>query len=394
MLSFKRIAVLLDLRTENARCMLQGIQRYIRPNQPWIAHVDDPTPEALNWPEGHEPAGIIAQAEDRNLIQQLSKLKLPVVSTVATVSRTSLPTVGLNDYDAGRSAAEHLVESGFTRYVFVALRDTYATQRKQAGFTDALREKNEKPAMLIAESAGKTTSRARQPKHRLQLLDDVKKWLLRLEKPAAVFAADDQLAEDIAEICRELDLEVPAELAIVGCDNDENINTCCYPEVSSVVVPAERVGYEAASLLNRLMEGEQAPRQAMLFSPLGVAGRTSTDLRVTDDPYVNAALAFIRENASQPINVGDVLRQVRISRRSLEQRFRSSLGRTPLSEINRVRLDSAKQLLSDSDMRVKDVAEASGFSSSEQLSAIFRKQVDMTPSAYRDMFQAQSAGKE
>jgi len=391
MLLFQRVAALVDPCSETGRSILQGIQRYARPDQQWFIFRDRAAIDSLDWPENHQPVGIIAHTTDPTLIQALAKTKLPVVNTAATVSRVSLPTVALNSYESGRAAAEHLIEAGFAQFAFVALRDHYDTQRKQAGFADRLRESNFKPQVHIAETSGKTTSRTKQPKHRLELLDGVRKWLIRMEKPVAVFAADDRLAEDLSEICRELDMDIPTEVGILGCDNDEFITQSCFPEASSVVVPAERVGYEAARLLHRLMEGEQAPRQAMLLAPLGVARRASTDLRVTDDPYVNAALSFIRENASQPINVGDVLRQVRISRRSLEQRFRAALGRTPLSEINRVRLDNAKALLSDSDMRVKDVAEATGFSSSEQLSAIFRKQVEMTPSAYRDMFQNQSA---
>ena len=54
-----------------------------------------------------------------------------------------------------------------------------------------------------------------------------------------------------------------------------------------------------------------------------------------DDREVAAALRFIREHAGEPIQVQDVLSEVPISRRGLEVRFRSAVGRSIHDQIQR-----------------------------------------------------------
>ena len=70
-----------------------------------------------------------------------------------------------------------------------------------------------------------------------------------------------------------------------------------------------------------------------------------TDVLAIDDPTVLRALRYIHTHAHHGIVVDDILREVPISRRSLEIQFRAYLGRSPAEEIRRVRLDRGRQLL-------------------------------------------------
>lgn len=94
-------------------------------------------------------------------------------------------------------------------------------------------------------------------------------------------------------------------------------------------------------------------------------------------------LRFIRENAANGIQVADVLRASRLSRRSIEQRFRTLLNRTPAEEIRRVRLEHARKLLLETGMSISAIAMASGFSSGAYLSHTFRRDFGLTPGELR-----------
>jgi LacI family transcriptional regulator len=98
---------------------------------------------------------------------------------------------------------------------------------------------------------------------------------------------------------------------------------------------------------------------------------------------VAGALNFIHQQAGRPIQIDDVVRQVAISRRALEIRFRQALGRTILGEIQRVRLQRAKRLLWETDLPLPQVAESAGFGTPSYLVQVFRQRVGVTPARYR-----------
>jgi LacI family transcriptional regulator len=190
-------------------------------------------------------------------------------------------------------------------------------------------------------------------------------------------------------VCRELEIAVPEEVAVIGVDNDRLLCDLADPPLSSVICNSRRNGYEAAALLNRMMSGESVPPEAHLIKPLGIETRQSTDILAIDDPDVAIAIRFIREHACRGIDVSDVLQQVPLSRRVLESRFRKILDRTPHQEITRLRIDRVKQLLAETDLSLSEIASRTGFQHDEYMTVAFKKQVGMPPSKFR-----QSAGKQ
>ena len=101
------------------------------------------------------------------------------------------------------------------------------------------------------------------------------------------------------------------------------------------------------------------------------------------DPDVVLAIRFIRENAARPIRVDDVIDQVPMSRRSIERRFRTALGRSISDEIRRAHVERAKQLLLETDLQMPELARAAGFGTATRLGIVFRQAVGMTPTEFR-----------
>ena len=208
-------------------------------------------------------------------------------------------------------------------------------------------------------------------------------WLRQLPKPVGVFAANDLWGLPVVEACRIAGLSVPDDVAVLGADNDELRCELARPSLSSIVSPAERVGYEAASLLEHLIHGAEPPAKPLLIPPIGVVTRQSSDVLAGCDPEVTAAVRFIRENAHRPLSVNDVLRKAPMSRRSLERHFRSILERSVGAEIRHVHLERVRDLLASTALRMDEVASRSGFTSVHYMSRIFRRETGMTPTAYR-----------
>jgi LacI family transcriptional regulator len=191
------------------------------------------------------------------------------------------------------------------------------------------------------------------------------------------------LGVQVAEACRQVGLRVPEDVALLGVDDDELDCELTRPRLSSVIVPAERIGYEAAALLDRLLAGERPPAEPILLPPTGVATRRSTEMLALADREVVAAVRFIREHAHLPLRVRDVLREVAVGRRTIERRCHKALGWGLGEEIRRVHLERARRLLARTELPMKAVAQQAGFSDFRHLAVVFRQELGLSPTAYR-----------
>ncbi|HCD32119.1 MAG TPA: XylR family transcriptional regulator, partial [Phycisphaerales bacterium] len=112
------------------------------------------------------------------------------------------------------------------------------------------------------------------------------------------------------------------------------------------------------------------------------------DIKRLDDPQLAQALRFLPDHAPEPITMEDVLNELQLSRRSLERKCRNLLGRSPLQELIRVRIQMAQNLLCQTQLPISRIAQQSGFASSKQFCTMFHKKTDMTPTDYRQQFNA------
>ena len=112
--------------------------------------------------------------------------------------------------------------------------------------------------------------------------------------------------------------------------------------------------------------------------------RASSDISAVEDHQIAVALRFIRENCGDGISVNDILKQVPLSRSSLERRMKLAIGRTPNEEITRVRIELVKSLLQSTDLSLAAIARRAGYATPQYLVQIFRKTTGKTPGEYRD----------
>jgi LacI family transcriptional regulator len=306
-----------------------------------------------------------------------------VVNVCGVLPDLPFPRVGIDDHAVGAAAAAHFLERGFRHFAFVGHTDHAYSTRRERGFAESLRMAGHSPACF--REAGRF-----DPRGRVWALDPrLSRWVRALPKPVGLFACNDVWGCQLSEACRQSEVAVPEEVAILGVDNDDLLCELARPSLSSVAVPGEAIGFEAAALLDRMLSrgpGEARPgtrKPPLLLPPRQVVTRRSSDILAVDDPYVAEALGVIRRRAGRAMSVDDVVDLVPLSRRSLERRFRSCLGRGVWEEIRRVQLERAKELLAGTELPMSAVAAAAGFSESKQLSVVFRQETRMTPTAFR-----------
>jgi LacI family transcriptional regulator len=190
----------------------------------------------------------------------------------------------------------------------------------------------------------------------------------------------------LSEACHAVGLEIPDQIAVLGVDNDELLCTLSRPPLSSVDIAADRVGYQAAEMLDRLMAGQSDAAVDVLLPPGEVVERQSTNVLQVADADIAMALRFIRNNAHRPLHIDDVTHHVVMPRRTLQRRFREAIGHSFSQEVERCRLELAKRLLAETDLPVPQVARRCGYRDRERLWGAFRRLAGSSPFEYRRQF--------
>jgi len=208
-------------------------------------------------------------------------------------------------------------------------------------------------------------------------------WLLTLPPPVGLFACNDDRGRQVLEACRIAGLRVPEDVAVLGVDNDVVFCELSNPPLSSIALNAETAGYRAAELLDDMMRGSVRIPRKVPVEALRVVTRRSTEIMAVDDIDVSAALQIIHRHKSRPLRVKDIANELAVSRRFLERRFKSVMGRTLLDEMQRVRLDHAKRLLLETAHPVATVAEMSGFGTVAYFCKFFHERTGTTPRRFR-----------
>ncbi len=378
------VAVLVDTATGWGRRLVRGIVNYAR-HAPWRLWVKSGGQDAPLWlPPGWNGDGIIARIGTRAAARRVGAAGVPVINISAIeLPGVDFPRVATDLTAAGRMAAEHLSDRGFVHFAYYGLANRSYVERHYAGFAESVSAIcDDCPFYGTTSDAGAGARTAWSKRQR-----GLSRWLKTLAKPVGIVAWTTELGRELIHACQRDGLLVPEQVAVLAADNDDLLCEASSPSLSGIALTSERIGFEAAKLLDRLMHGARPPKSPHLLEPTGVVTRQSTDTLAVDDRDLARAVAFIRNHATDPIHVQDVLREVPVSRRWLERRFREVLGRGPSAEIRRVRLARAKRLLAETEMPVPEVARLAGFGSREYLASVFKSELGLSPRQYRNRTQ-------
>ena len=379
-----QIALLVSTDNDYDRKIISGVARYAQEGANWAIFCEDEhlhkMPSLGRW----QGDGVIAQLENPAIHASITRLKIPVVGVVS-LARPSpmldkIVCVSTDNRRIGERGAEHLLECGFKNFGYCGVPATplngWSKERSRA-FSAFL--------TLIGYRCAIYTGRHRTARQWETLQNHMAVWLQSLKLPVGIMACDDARAHHLLEACRRLGLQVPEDVAILGVDNDQLMCELCQPPLSSIETGIREVGYEAAATLDRMLTGKQPKRMRTLVPPGKLVARRSTDILTVPDEQVAAALRFIRDHATEPIQVLDVARTVGISRSTLDHHFRQVVGRTAHDEIERVRQNMARSLLENTNWPLRIVAAKSGYRNEQYMCKVLRRALGQTPGQYRNV---------
>ncbi len=101
------------------------------------------------------------------------------------------------------------------------------------------------------------------------------------------------------------------------------------------------------------------------------------------DPNVVRAICYIDSHYREDLSLDKIAENVHMSKYYLCRTFHRVTGATMLEYLNNVRLSKAHSLLLNTDMRIEEIAEKTGFSSPMQFTRIFKKTHNAAPSVFR-----------
>ena len=377
------VALIVETSNGYGRQIVGGISRFLRGHQGWSIFLEQRalTTTLPAWLEGWRGDGIISRSTNRQLLSMIAGSRMPLVDLTDRFGDLELPYVGSDNAAIAKLAAEHFLDRGHGNFAFCGFsRELWSHERGQ-GFERALAPRGHQLEWYESAWHGRDAHPWEAEQEALM------RWLARLRKPVAIFCSNDVRGQHVLDACHRASLAVPEEVSVLGVDNEQLICELCDPPLSSVIPNPERVGFEAAEMLDDLMAGRQPSSTRRIIEPIGVATRQSTDVSAIADRDVAEAAHYIRQHAFDGINVSDVLKRVPLSRSLLERRFRKYLKRSPQMEIRHVQLKRVKQLLSETELPLERVASLAGFVHPEYMHVVFKRETGQTPGQFRRLTQ-------
>ncbi len=376
-----RVAFVSQRQTDFPGQLWVHAQRYLRrvPRCMFAAFEAD-TPGWGKALRAWRPSGILVHLAYRCLLGPCRRLGVPMVNTCTLLRGLDVLTVGPDNRQVGRLAADHLIEKGCRHFAFLGARRLLYSEQRHEGFLGRLEERGF--GLEVGEFAADMMDIQRggplSPGTRACL-----RWLEGLPPLTGILVSDDYVGLTLCDLARMAGVDLATRHRVVS-GHDRHAPSV--PDLTGVRIPEDRWGRRAAEVLVDMARGGAPPEGPILIPPTGVVERESTAQVAVADEVVRQAVLHIQAHVQDRLDVATVARVVARGRRALEKRFRRSLGRSVLEEIHRVRLERARMLLAETDLTVEAVAWEVGFREARQLRRLFLRHEGRTPGAYRDQF--------
>lgn len=382
-----KIILLLDFAEEYSKNLLKGISKYSREHGPWtycrmpLYYRETIGMEGiLQWAKEWGADGIIGQLYNDIDVDKITASGIPVIAQDFKERFKEIPNITGAYRETGVVGAEYFLKKGYRNFAFYGFNDIVWSRERAEGFEERVNQ------------AGYHVHYFEHRKSRSSDLwyyksQSLSQWLKSLPKPIALMTCDDNQGLHITEACRQNKIRIPEEVAVLGVDNDEMLCELSDPPLSSIALDNEKGGYDTAKLLDGLIKGSTEPYD-LLVKPTQVITRQSTDIYATNDEYVASTLRFIHKNIDKNLHVDEVVKQVPLSRRSLEKRFLQMTGMPVYKYIFNLRIEKFTQKLLETDQTIFEIALDMGLNDSKNIARQFKQVKGCNPIEYRKRYLA------
>jgi len=382
-----KIILILDFAEEYSKNLLKGISKYSMEHGPWtycrmpLYYRETIGMEGiLQWAKDWGADGIIGQLYNDKDVDKITASGIPVIAQDFKERFKEIPNITGAYRETGIVGAEYFLRKGYHNFAFYGFNDIVWSRERAEGFEKRVKQ------------AGHQVHYFEHRKSRSSDLwyyksQSLSQWLKSLPKPIALMTCDDNQGLHITEACRQNKIRIPEEVAVLGVDNDEMLCELSDPPLSSIALDIEKGGYDTAKLLDELIKGLKEPYD-LLVKPTQVITRQSTDIYATSDEHIASTLRFIHKNIEKNLHVDEVVKQVPLSRRSLEKRFLQITGVPVYKYIFNLRIEKFTQKLLETDQTVFEIALDMGLNDSKNIARQFKQVKGCNPIEYRKRYLA------
>ena len=302
-------------------------------------------------------------------------LGIPIITRAGSKDRPNLPMLRGKYREIGAMAADFFIRQHYSSYAFIGYKNTIWSDERMEGFAGRIASDGVQDFSFF-----KTDNKHDE-------WPEIMEWLRGLPKPVALFAAHDALAVTVCQLCQEMDIHIPGEVALLGVDNDEFLCNISYPAISSINLNFEKQGYELGHTIWRMHEEGRMWPERLEVEPVGIVERGSTKKHNISDPYIHRIVDEIDSRFTSAVTLQDLTADIPLSRRVIEKRFKAEMAPdTMLSYLTRLRVEHMCHLLKTSGVSIMKAAEDSGFADALNVGRIFKKYTGLTPGEYRKKY--------
>ena len=380
-----KILVILTTDKFLHRQILEGVLAYGHDHGPWQFHFETGNryEQGLSKIRRWGCNGVIALVRERGQMLRMLKTETPAVFINPPLPKAgaAMPPrwatfVNRNQEDVGKSAAEYFLERGFRNFAFVgAPHPAEWCTRRMRGMSERLAREGIECSVFPGAPERDRQDFDLESVH-------LARWLKSLNPKTALYASWDRRALQILGLCIDAGISVPGTIAVLGTDNDELLCESVSPSLSSISLDGRNAGNLCAKLLDGHMRGRKMEPLVDLAFPR-IVTRQSTDETIVPDRFIAKALSIVRKDLAVNHTVAGLAGALHVSRRTLEMKANQILGTTLKSEINRIRLNEAVRLISNTDLPIWAIAEKCGFCCASHLNTRFKATFGYSPSMFR-----------
>lgn len=202
--------------------------------------------------------GLVVASVERDSARATAPIRFdtPVVCLGESIDHPLVDRVIAADTEASRAAVEHLLGHGARRIAMITGPPTHG-QSRVAGYAEALQAAGLTVPRQLRVAGDWTRSGGRAAMHRLMRLP---------QRPDAVFCANDLMAIGALDAARELELQLPGDVRLVGFD-DIDAASLVSPALTTIANPAYETGWSAGKLLLDRLQGRHSGTRRTVVLP-------------------------------------------------------------------------------------------------------------------------------
>jgi len=383
-----KIILLLDFAEEYSKSLLKGISKYSAEHGPWtycrmpLYYRETIGIEGiLEWAKDWGADGIIGQLYNDMDIQKILDSKIPIIAQDFKERFKELPNITGSYREAGLMGASYFLQKGFKNFAFYGFNDIVWSRERAEGYEEKIKSVGFKVHYFEHRKSRSTDLWYFKS-------NSLSKWLLSLPKPIALMTCDDNQGLHITEACKQNKIRIPEEVAVLGVDNDEMLCELSDPPLSSIGLDIEKGGYDTAKLMEHMIKNGHDDHYDIFVKPTQIITRQSTDIYATNDDYIASTLKYIHKNIEKNLQVDEVVKQVPLSRRTLEKRFLHITGYPIYKYIFNLRIEKFTQKLLETDQTIFEIAMDLGLNDSKNIARQFKQVKGCNPIEYRKQYLA------